>query len=87
MEPTTLHEGKEANMAVEATHTAGLSKLLGVSISRIVWAHRTGKLAEPGRIGPHRAYGPEDIEEARAYFARVDAARRKADKDEPQEAR
>lgn len=63
-------------MPIEATHTAGLSKLLGVSISRIVWAHRTGKLPEPGRIGPHRAYGPEDIEAARAYFAGVDDRRK-----------
>jgi len=62
-------------MPVNAVHTAGLSDLLGVSISRIVWAHRTGKLPEPGRIGPHRAYGPEDVEQARNYFRVLDARR------------
>ena len=73
-------------MAVEAIHTAGLSKLLGVSISRIVWAHRTDRLPEPSRIGPHRAYGPEDVELARAYFARVDAGRKAAARQGAEEA-
>jgi len=73
-------------MRIEATHAAGLSGLLGVSIGRIVWAHRTGRLAEPGRIGPHRAYGREDVEAARAYFAGVDVGRR-AVREKPEEAR
>ena len=55
-------------MSVSAITTAELSRHIRVSIDRIVWAHKTGRLPEPGKVGHHRAYTPEEVETVRSYF-------------------
>lgn len=50
--------------------TAEVSRLINVSIDRIVRAHRNG-LPEPPRAGHHRVYSAQDIERLRAYFGRT----------------
>ena len=48
--------------------TAEVSRLLGVSIDRLIRAHRNGVLPEPARAGHHRIYTPEDVERVKAFF-------------------
>ncbi len=71
-------------MSVSAITTAELSRFLQVSIDRIVWAHKTGRLPEPGKVGHHRAYTPEEVEMVRGYFQARD--RDLEDKPKPRDA-
>lgn len=48
--------------------TAEVSRMIGVSIDRIIRAHRNG-LAEPARAGHHRIYTVEEVEMIRQHFA------------------
>lgn len=48
--------------------TADVSRLLGVSIDRLIRAHRNGRLPEPARAGHHRVYTPQDVEAAKKFF-------------------
>jgi len=48
--------------------TAEVSRLLGVSIDRLIRAHRNGRLPEPARAGHHRVYTPQDVEAAKKHF-------------------
>lgn len=48
--------------------TAEVSRLLGVSIDRLIRAHRNGRLPEPARAGHHRVYTPQDVEAAKRFF-------------------
>lgn len=48
--------------------TAEVSRRIGVSIDRIIRAHRSGKLPEPSRAGHHRVYTAADVDTVRRYF-------------------
>jgi hypothetical protein len=70
-------------MPLQAVVTAELSRLIGVSVDRIVRAHRSGRLPEVGRAGCHRIYAvPDEVEMVRKFFfggARQDDGRRPTD--------
>ena len=56
-------------MPINAVVTAELSRMVGVSVDRIVRAHRSGRLPEVGRAGYHRVYAvPDEVEMVRRYF-------------------
>jgi DNA-binding transcriptional MerR regulator len=43
-------------------------RLLGIAEHRLLYAHRTGKLAEPDRIANKRIYDEEDLKRVADYF-------------------
>lgn len=65
-------------MPIDGVLTAGLPQATGVSLNRILWAYRTGRLPEPARLGCHRVHSPEDVQRIIAYFRGVDEQRRLA---------
>ncbi len=65
-------------MAIDGILTAGLPGATGVSLNRILWAYRTGRLPEPARLGCHRVHTSEDVERIKRYFQEVDEQRRHA---------
>jgi hypothetical protein len=70
-------------MSVSAITTAELSRAIRVSIDRIVWAHKTGRLPEPGKVGHHRAHTPEEVEGVQVYFE-ASAQQKQACRHQPQ---
>ena len=62
-------------MAIDGILTAGLPEATGVSLNRILWAYRTGRLPEPARLGCHRVHTREDVERIKSYFRQIDEQR------------
>lgn len=65
-------------MAIDGILTPGLPEATGVSLNRILWAYRVGRLPEPARLGCHRVHSPEDVQRIIAHFRQVDEQRRQA---------
>lgn len=65
-------------MAIDGILTAGLPRATGVSINRIYWAYRTGRLPEPARLGCHRVHTAEDVARIKDYLRQVDEQRQHA---------
>lgn len=47
---------------------AELSRATGIPYYRVVYAHQTGAIPEPPRVGNHRVYRPGDVEAVVRHF-------------------
>ena len=53
----------------ELLSTVAVARLIGVAEHRLVYAYRTGKLAEPTHwVGGQRVYTARDVRRVRQYF-------------------
>lgn len=65
-------------MAIQGYTTNDLPKVTGVSLGRILWAYRSGKLPEVPRLGCHRVHTEDDVRRIRDYFRGIDEERQAA---------
>ena len=57
---------------------AELSRTTGIPYYRVVYAHQTGAVPEPPRVGNHRVYRPADIQAVVRHFESRDRGERAA---------
>jgi hypothetical protein len=67
-----LHDGGGDEVDTPLLTLAELSRSTGIPYYRVVYAHQTGAIPEPPRVGNHRVYTPEDVERVREHFAQRD---------------
>lgn len=47
---------------------AEVARATGIPYYRVVYAHQTGAIPEPPRVGNHRVYRPGDVQAVIRYF-------------------